>query len=520
MRASSGTYSDSSLPLTLASANSGDGATPPAVGTSATFEDIFQQEGGTPSNPPDLKTKAPISANNLPDQPTSSVPAASSETIEKSDPSTATPVTSPAGTTAEVIDEIAAPTTAPIKSKSTTISEASDLSTMLVRAAVFASNAQQAPVAKVTSNSAPANKTQSGSDSNPGTASAKDGASPSSAGPDLSNLMVQALILASNASQPSVQNTLSLSTISSASLTSAANALLVSVPTTTMTSSKEIPSLGASYTGTATPAKEKKSAVASSEWTFLHSDTTGSSTDSNILGLLSAPSVSISQSSVNQSLTTGSESANLSLNSVSGSASGLTGTANVEKEKAMNATFNFPEILSSYGTNTASQHTAVDMHIQLSTNNDFEDALKQVMHVAQLTQTNESRTPMRVAMEIQTPPGAIVNVYVSRQNDQWRAQLSTNDPQALSWVQDKMSSLRQSNDLGMDVRWLPPQMEATSTSSSGDSGLAWDRGGQGQQGSQSQDERQQPARQKKTELFAGIGTGQFMEALTALRSAS
>lgn len=186
----------------------------------------------------------------------------------------------------------------------------------------------------------------------------------------------------------------------------------------------------------------------------------------------------------------------------------------------MNATFNFPEILSSYGTNTASQHTAVDMHIQLSTNNDFEDALKQVMHVAQLTQTNESRTPMRVAMEIQTPPGAIVNVYVSRQNDQWRAQLSTNDPQALSWVQDKMSSLRQSNDLGMDVRWLPPQMEATSTSSSGDSGLAWDRGGQGQQGSQSQDERQQPARQKKTELFAGIGTGQFMEALTALRSAS
>ena len=57
---------------------------------------------------------------------------------------------------------------------------------------------------------------------------------------------------------------------------------------------------------------------------------------------------------------------------------------------------------------------------------------------------------MRVAIEIQTPPGAIVNVYVSKQpDDQWRAQLSTNDPQALSWVQDKMSSLRQSNEFGL-----------------------------------------------------------------------
>jgi hypothetical protein len=185
----------------------------------------------------------------------------------------------------------------------------------------------------------------------------------------------------------------------------------------------------------------------------------------------------------------------------------------------MNATLNFSEIFG-YGTNTVSQQPAVDLHIQLSTNNDFEDALKQVMHVAQLTQTNESVAPMRIAMEIQTPPGAIVNVYVSRQNDQWRAQLSTNDPQALSWVQDKMSSLK-SNDLGVEVRWLPPQMETASTSSGNDSSLSWDRGGQEQPGHQNQeDERQQPSRQKKSEVFAGIGAGQFMQTLTAVGSAA
>jgi len=201
----------------------------------------------------------------------------------------------------------------------------------------------------------------------------------------------------------------------------------------------------------------------------------------------------------------------------------------------MNATLNFPEIFSGYGANTVPEQTPVDMHIQLSSNQDFEDALKQVMHVAQLTQTNNSIAPMRVEMEIQTPPGAIVNVFVSKQNDQWRAQLSTNDPQALAWVQDKMSSLRQSNDLGVEVRWLPPQMESSaslSTSSSSQSGLGWERNGQQQQQPQGQQEQQagnqprqneqqqQPSRQKRAEIFAGIGAGQFMQALTAVGSAA
>ena len=160
------------------------------------------------------------------------------------------------------------------------------------------------------------------------------------------------------------------------------------------------------------------------------------------------------------------------------------------------------------------------MNILLSSNNDFDDALKQVMHVAQLTQTGESRVPMRVAIEIQTPPGAIVNVYVSRQNDQWRAQLSTNDPQALTWVQDKMSSLRSSN-FGMEVRWLPPQMESSTGGNGSD--LAWNRGGQGQSNYQQPDERPQSKRQKATAIepeLEAIGANHFMNTLTSIAEAA
>ena len=167
--------------------------------------------------------------------------------------------------------------------------------------------------------------------------------------------------------------------------------------------------------------------------------------------------------------------------------------------------------LSGLGGNApATQHQAADVNIVLSSNNDFEDALKQVMHIASLTQTAESRTPMRVAIEIQTPPGAIVNVYVSKQEDGYRAQLSANDPQALSWVQDKMSSLRDSNtDLGVSVKWLPPQLEGTTTMSSGSgSNLGWDRNGQNQSQYQQQDERPQSQRQQQEQepALAGVST--------------
>ena len=191
----------------------------------------------------------------------------------------------------------------------------------------------------------------------------------------------------------------------------------------------------------------------------------------------------------------------------------------------MNTDFEIPPMLTnSTGASAALQQTNADVHIQLSSNSDFEDALAQVMHVAQLSEAVSSRAPMRIAMELQTPPGAIVNVYVSKQDDGYRAQLSTNDAQALSWVQNKMSSLNQSNEFGVQVRWLPPQMEggtAPSTSSGNDSNLTWDRGGQNQQGQQQSDERSQSGRQKKEDLFgslAGVGASQFMTALTAVGS--
>jgi hypothetical protein len=107
-----------------------------------------------------------------------------------------------------------------------------------------------------------------------------------------------------------------------------------------------------------------------------------------------------------------------------------------------------------------------------------------------------------VAIEIQTPPGAIVNVYVSRQADSYRAQLSTDDPVALSWVQDQISSLKQSSDSGVPVRWLPAQLDASptaaaSTSAGSDRDLDWNRG-QNQQGYQDANERQQSSRQQRS----------------------
>ena len=163
----------------------------------------------------------------------------------------------------------------------------------------------------------------------------------------------------------------------------------------------------------------------------------------------------------------------------------------------MNTDLNLSTVIASASTNTASS-TAPSVNILLSSNNDFEDALKQVIHIAQLNDATRASTatPTRVAIELQTPPGAIVNVYVSKQDDGgYRAQLSANDPAALSWVQDKIASLRQGNDLGVDVKWLPAQVESSSslsatTTSSDSSNLNWNRDGQ-QHNNPSSDDRSQ-----------------------------
>jgi hypothetical protein len=316
-------------------------------------------------------------------------------------------------------------------------------------------------------------------------------------------MIVQASILVSNAQQTS------LSKAPSDSATKTDGAL-----------GKELPlsAFGKGVVGS--PVQEKKSAPASAEGSFLQSHAGSSATESSPLSTLGSPLTTANELPGGQQLTSLSGSPNLSLGGLFGSASPIAGTANVEKEKAMNTTLSFPELFSGCATSTLSQQKPADLQILLSSNHDFEDALKQVMHVAQLTQTNESRTPMRVEMEIQTPPGAIVNVYVSRQNDQWRAQLSTNDLQALSWVQDKMSSLRQANDFGVEVRWLPPQMES---GSGHNTNLSWDRGGQGQSNYQQPDERQQSQRQKKAGVLPGLTSilsNQFTDTIHALGRAA
>jgi hypothetical protein len=273
----------------------------------------------------------------------------------------------------------------------------------------------------------------------------------------------------------------------------------------------------------ASPIKEKKSASENAEGSFIQSGASTSTTGSTSLCISSTPLIVNSKSTAGQQLTASGGAGNSSIGGVSGAASFTAGIANVENEKAMTTSLSFPEIFSSCATSTLSQQKPADLQILLSSNNDFEDALKQVMHVAQLTQTNESRTPMRVEIEIQTPPGAIVNVYVSRQNDQWRAQLSTNDVQALNWVQDKMTSLRQSNDFGIEVRWLPPQMDSASASSQHNANLSWDRGGQGQNSYQQPDERQQSQRQKKAAPFpelTSVLSNQFSSVIPALGRAS
>jgi hypothetical protein len=169
----------------------------------------------------------------------------------------------------------------------------------------------------------------------------------------------------------------------------------------------------------------------------------------------------------------------------------------------MNTASNLSDILASANISTAS-NTSSDVNILLSSNHDFEDALKQVIHIAQLNAATGStpNEPTRVAIELQTPPGAIVNVYVSKQDGAYRAQLSTTDPAALSWVQDKIASLRQSNDLGVEVKWLPAQVESGSsisatTASSDGSNLNWNRDGQ-QQNNPSSDDRSQYQRQNQS----------------------
>jgi hypothetical protein len=240
------------------------------------------------------------------------------------------------------------------------------------------------------------------------------------------------------------------------------------------------------------------------------------------LGLGLAGSSLTAQESGNQSVTTKHFSPIKSTGSALAGGLAGTGMANGKKDSDMNATLEMPTLVTSTGSNPMVTRTSADVHILLGTNKDFQEALEQVVHVADLSNLSRVTPPLRVAIEIQTPPGAIVNVYVSRQGDSYRAQLSTEDPIALGWVQGQISSLKQSSDSGVVVKWLPAQLEtssasASSTSTGSDRNLDWNRG-QNQSGYQ-QDERQPSSRQKR-EAYADDDSSEasvpFLETLGVL----
>jgi hypothetical protein len=270
--------------------------------------------------------------------------------------------------------------------------------------------------------------------------------------------------------------------------------------------SLSFPKAATKTTGSATA--EKKSDSTPSQGSFLQSDTTVANPSWMLSGAVSPSQLVNIQDSISQTVTNHSGAPENTVNDLSGDATGAAGMANGKKEKDMNATLDLPNLVASTGTDPMTAKASPDLTIQLGSNQGFKDALGQVMRVAEVSGLSSTTPPLRVAIEIQTPPGAIVNVYVSKQDDGYRAQLSATDPQALSYVQDQISSLRQSTDTGVSVRWLPAQLETSSSLSSGsssnESGLSWDRGGQGQQGQQQQaDERRQASQQKKP-LFDGL----------------
>jgi hypothetical protein len=199
------------------------------------------------------------------------------------------------------------------------------------------------------------------------------------------------------------------------------------------------------------------------------------------------------------------------------------GTTNDKNKSDMTSTLEMQNLVVSSGTHPLVTRADADLHIQLGTNADFHQALDQVMHVAELSNLSRVTPPLRVAIEIQTPPGAIVNLYISRQPDSsYRAQLSTNDAQALGWVQQQVGSLKETTDSGTDIRWSPAQLESgtPATAGAGSSGsdrdLDWNRGGQQGQTGYQQDERRRPAYVPVDEAES-LG---FFEAITAVGGAA
>ncbi|MEI9998731.1 MAG: hypothetical protein WDO13_05950 [Verrucomicrobiota bacterium] len=288
---------------------------------------------------------------------------------------------------------------------------------------------------------------------------------------------------------------------------------------------REIPLSASARSATPHTAKEKLSAAGASEGSFLQSGTSSQSDDTNPLNALNPLAAPTANTLAPQAVTGKPAPARTSVNDLAAAPALAVGTGNDIRKDGMNTDL-ASQMMTSLGTTNTAAPTGAEVKILLSTNNDFDDALKQVIHIAQLNDATAAQNPTRVAIELQTPPGAIVNVYVSKQDDQYRAQLSTSDPVALSWVQDKISSLKQDGGLGVEVKWLPAQMESAPvvTTSTGGSNLNWNRDGQNQPGAnQQQQQEEQSQRQRKApllETLAAMGASPFADALASLGRAA
>ncbi|MEM9444115.1 MAG: hypothetical protein AAGA18_02070 [Verrucomicrobiota bacterium] len=69
-----------------------------------------------------------------------------------------------------------------------------------------------------------------------------------------------------------------------------------------------------------------------------------------------------------------------------------------------------------------------------------------------------SRT-RRLQIQLAAPNGGMVNVYLSEVNGAMRVQMSAGNEGVLEWLQENMKFLK-TIDAGVNMRWLPPQIEA------------------------------------------------------------
>ena len=496
MKTYSGSTSEGYLPANLTGNNGSTAVAPAPEDPTTTFSDHLEQQGS--SNTPTPPTAASFAAALANPAPKLIQSASATPIVAAIIPSLSatTPSTVPAGAAANPAVPMTAPTAALLANLAATLASA---------AAPANPPTNGAPVntaAKTPKNlAAPEDDTS---------ASTKEDASSTSKqaplgapgtflkGSDLSIMLARSAMLVANIRQGTQTSATATTDAPGTTAASESDATLAA------DDSPGGPSL--STWGTTKPAgaapTEKKSASSTSERSFIQADTSASSALGMLLIAPSAVLHSNAQTTNNQLLASSARTTGADVASASSGTLASAGMASGKKENEMNATLDLTDLMASTGTSSAVTRTPADVNILLGTNNDFKDALAQVMHVAELSNLSTTTPPLRVAIEIQTPPGAVVNLYVSKlPDDTYRAQLGTDDVQALHWVQDQIGSLKESTDTGVSVRWLPAQLEAAPSSSSSSSSngqdSAWNRGGQGWQSSQEQQQQADERRQKR-----------------------